>query len=283
MSSPAPEPYFRTLDEDTEPDDGGTRTRTRVEASGSTAGPWFADAQHMGPPSALLVRALERESAREDVRLARVTVEVLGKVPVGVLELQARVARRGRTIELVTAELAAPDPGSGAPRAVARAAGWFHGVVDTAAVATVPGTAMPALPGREQGRTRDIPDGWLPGYLTSVDWRWIAGALDEPGPGQAWGRVLTQVVAGEEPSPAQRLAAVADSTNGCASRLDLRSWLFVNTELTLHLHRDPRGEWTGLDADSVIGPEGSGTAYSVLHDEAGPVGRAAQALTVRPR
>jgi hypothetical protein len=279
VSSPAPEPYFHVVDEDTDQDG----TVTRVEASGSTAGPWFPDAQHMGPPSALLVRALERRSGRDDVRLARLTVEVLGKVPVGALELRARVARAGRTIELVTAELAAPDPASGTTRAVARATGWFHGVVDTTEVATVPGTTMPALPGREQGRTRPIPDGWLPGYLTSVDWRWLDGGLDEPGPGRAWGRVLPQVVAGEEPSPTQRLAAVADSTNGAASRLDLREWLFVNTDLTLHLHRAPQGEWTGLDADSVIGPEGSGTAYSVLHDEAGPVGRAAQALTVRPR
>ncbi|MCD2194974.1 thioesterase family protein [Actinomycetospora endophytica] len=279
MSSPAPEPYFTVVDVDTA--QGGTVTR--VEASGSTAGPWFADAQHMGPPSALLVRALERESGRDDVRLARMTVEVLGKVPVGALELRAHVARPGRTIELVSAELAAPDPASGKSRAVARAAGWFHGVVDTAGVGTVPGSAMPGLPGPEEGTRRDIPDGWLPGYLTSVDWRWIDGGLDKPGPGRAWGRVLTQVVAGEEPSPAQRLAALADSTNGVASRLDLRDWLFVNTDLTLHLHRAPRGEWTGLDADSVIGPEGTGTAYSVLHDEAGPVGRAAQALTVRPR
>jgi hypothetical protein len=279
VSSPAPEPYFRVVDEDKDQDG----TVTRVEASGSTAGPWFPDAQHMGPPSALLVRALENESGRDDVRLARVTVEVLGKVPVGPLELRSRVARAGRTIELVTAELSSPDPASGAPRAVARATGWFHGVVDTAGIATVPGATMPALPGLDQGRRRDIPDGWLPGYLTSVDWRWIDGGLDELGPGRAWGRVLTQVVEGEEPSPTQRLAAVADSTNGAASRLDLRRWLFVNTDLTLHLHRAPQGEWTGLDADSVIGPEGSGTAYSVLHDESGPVGRAAQALTVRPR
>ncbi len=281
MSSPVPEPYFRVVDEAAASAEDGTLTR--VEAAGSTAGPWFADAQHMGPPSALLVRALERESGRDDVRLARVTVEVLGKVPVGPLEVRSTVARRGRTIELVTAELAATDPASGTTRAVARASGWFHGVVDTAGVVTVPGAAMPALPGPEQGTTSPIPEGWLPGYLTSVDWRWIEGGLDESGPGRAWGRLLTQVVAGEEPSPAQRLAAVADSTNGCASRLDLRSWLFVNTDLTLHLHRAPRGEWTGLDADSVLGPEGTGTAYSVLHDESGPVGRAAQALTVRPR
>ncbi|MCD2187506.1 thioesterase family protein [Actinomycetospora soli] len=276
MTAPVPEPYFRLLDDD-------RPEGTRVEASGSTAGPWFADAQHMGPPSALLIRALERRSGREDVRLARVTVEVLGKVPVDELVVRAEVTRPGRTIELVTAELAATDPASGTVRPVARAHGWFHGVGDTADVVTVPGTAMPALPGPEDGAQRDIPDGWLPGYLTSVDWRWITGGLDVTGPGRAWGRLRGQVVEGEEPTPTQRLAAVADSTNGAASRLDLRRWLFVNTDLTLHLHRVPSGEWTGLDADSVIGPEGTGTAYSVLHDEHGPVGRAAQALTVRPR
>jgi hypothetical protein len=91
------------------------------------------------------------------------------------------------------------------------------------------------------------------------------------------------VVEGEEPTPWQRLAAVADSTNGAAARLDLTAWLFVNTDLTLHVHRAPEGEWIGLDADSVIGPDGAGTAFSLLHDEHGPVGRAAQALTVRPR
>ena len=39
----------------------------------------------------------------------------------------------------------------------------------------------------------------------------------------------------------------------------------------------------GLDADSVIGPDGAGTAFSLVHDDDGPVGRVAQALTVRPR
>ncbi|MFC5063926.1 thioesterase family protein [Actinomycetospora atypica] len=270
-----PEPYFTLLDDD-------RPEGTRVHASSSTTGPWFADAQHMGPPSALLVRALERRSGRDDVRLARLTVEVLGRVPAGELTVRAEVVRPGRTIELVSAELSAPD-NSGGLRAVARAYGWFHGVGDTAEVVTVPGSAMPAMPGPDEGETRAIPEGWLPGYLTSVDWRWISGALDESGPGRAWGRVIGEIVAGEEPSPAQRLAAVADSTNGVASRLDLTRWLFVNTDLTLHLHRAPQGEWTGLDADSVIGPEGTGTSYSVLHDEHGPVGRAAQALTVRPR
>jgi hypothetical protein len=263
----APEPFFRL--ERTDAD--GTE---HVVASMSTRGPWFDDAQHMGPPSALLVRALERCAGRDDVDLTRLTVEVLGRVPLGALSLTAGVLRAGRTIELVGAELAADG------RAVARAAGWFHGRTDTTQAATPPGATIPPP---EDGVERPLPPGWLPGYLDALEWRWLAGDLGEAGPGRAWARLRVPVVDGEEPTPWQRLAAVADSTNGVAARLDLREWLFVNTDLTLHVHRAPRGEWIGLDADSVIGSEGSGTAFSLIHDVDGPVGRAAQALTVRPR
>ncbi|GAA4858304.1 thioesterase family protein [Actinomycetospora straminea] len=270
MTALVTEPFFRLLPPVAD-DPPGTQ---RVLATGSTAGPWFPDGQHMGPPSALLVRALEQCAPREEMLLSRLTVEVLGRVPMGELTVSARVERAGRTIELVVAELAA------AGRAVARAAGWRLAVTDTAAAATAPG---PSMPGPEEGRAIPSPAGWLPGYLDAIDWRWLEGHLGESGPGRAWGRLRVPVVEGEEPTPWQRLASIADSTNGAAARLDLNDWLFVNTDLTLHVHRAPRGEWIGLDADSVIGPEGLGTAFSVLHDEHGPVGRAAQALTVRPR
>lgn len=269
MTASVTEPFFRLLSDD--PPGDAPRP---VLATGSTAGPWFPDAQHMGPPSALLVRALEQCAPRAEMLLARVTVEVLGRVPMGELTVHAWVERPGRTIELVVAELAAQG------RAVARATGWRMAVVDTAAAATPPG---PSMPGPDEGRVIPTPAGWLPGYLDAVDWRWLAGHLGESGPGRAWGRLRVPVVEGEEPTPWQCLAAVADSTNGAAARLDLNDWLFVNTDLTLHVHRAPRGAWIGLDADSIIGPEGLGTASAVLHDEHGPVGRAAQALTVRPR
>jgi hypothetical protein len=77
--------------------------------------------------------------------------------------------------------------------------------------------------------------------------------------------------------------AVADSGNGASSQLELRDWLFINTELTVHLWREPVGEWIGLDAETVIGPAGVGLATSTLHDTDGPVARGAQALLVRRR
>ena len=252
----------------------------RFEATFSTTGPWFADAQHMGPPSALLVRALERlDDGRPPdapgLVTARVTVEVLGPVPAGPVEVSAEVERPGRSIQMAGATLTAGG------RAVLRARAWRLARGDTSAVATGLATGMP---GPEAATVRDErPDGWLPGFIDAMEWAWVRGWLAEPGPGQGWIRQRVPLVDGEEPSPLQRLMVVADSANGIAAPLDVRRWLFVNTELTVHLHRDPVGERFGLDAATVVGPSGLGTVSSSIFDRDGHVGRISQALTVRPR
>ena len=61
------------------------------------------------------------------------------------------------------------------------------------------------------------------------------------------------------------------------------TWLFPNVDLTLHLHRQPVAGPVGLDTTVVFGADGLGLTETVLHDGTGPVGRAAQVLTVRPR
>ena len=129
----------------------------------------------------------------------------------------------------------------------------------------------------------DRPEGWLPGFLDAVEWAWLQGWLAEPGPGRAWIRPRVPIVEGETASPLQRMMIAADSANGLAAPLDVREWLFVNTELTVHLHRDPVGEWTGVDAATVVGPSGVGTVSATLFDDDGQVGRIAQTLTVRER
>jgi acyl-CoA thioesterase len=77
--------------------------------------------------------------------------------------------------------------------------------------------------------------------------------------------------------------AVADSGNGVSSALDFSAWAFVNTDLTVHLHRMPAGEWVCLDAATAVEPYGVGLAESRLLDRDGPLGRGAQALFVGPR
>jgi Thioesterase-like superfamily len=245
-----------------------------------TVGPWAEADQHAGPPAALLVRALESVLPPDGGWLARISVDLLGPVPVAELAVTARVARPGRSVQLAEAELAVDG------RPVARAGGWWHRCGDTVAVATGgPAPGLPAVPAESSGSPESpVQDGpWSGGYLGAMEWRWVRGHFNEPGPATVWTRMRMPLVAGEDPTPTQRVLVSADSGNGAGSALPLPSWLFVNTELTVHLLRPPTGMWVCLDAATEIGPTGGGLAVSRLSDSAGPVGRGAQALLVRPR
>ena len=85
---------------------------------------WSAAIQHAAPVSALLVRALERCNQRDDTRLSRVVVDLLGSVPAeGEFWVRASMDREGKQIELVSAEMVGLGP-DGQPRAFAKASGW---------------------------------------------------------------------------------------------------------------------------------------------------------------
>jgi hypothetical protein len=202
------------------------------------------------------------------------TVEILGPVPVAELSVTAGIERPGRSVELLGAELSAGG------RPVARARAWRHVRSDTSAVAV---DVNEPLPPPEAGEPMHRPESWGTGYLDAMEWSALKGHLGKPGPATVWARQRVDLVSGERPTGLQRLFVVADSGNGVSSRMDPLEWLFINSELTVHLYREPVGEWIALDAATAIGPDGSGAAFSVLHDERGPVGRGAQALLIRPQ
>src|ERR1700758_5856559 len=87
-------------------------------ATAHTTGPWDAGAQHGGPPSALLGRAMLRCQPRPDMMITRFTCEILRAIPVGEITVAARVARPGRSVELLEATASAGG------REVARATAW---------------------------------------------------------------------------------------------------------------------------------------------------------------
>ena len=68
------------------------------------------------------------------------------------------------------------------------------------------------------------------------------------------------LVAGEQPTPLQRVLIAADSGNGVSATLDWSRYVFINVDLTVHLHRLPAGEWVCLDAITVPEPTGVGLA-----------------------
>ena len=87
---------------------------------------------------------------------------------------------------------------------------------------------------------------------------------------------------GEEPSPFQRICPLADCGNAFSRHADPGQVQFINTDLTIALHRDPVGAWLGSRAVSHWQPSGVGLADALLFDERGPVGRALQTLLLRP-
>jgi hypothetical protein len=157
------------------------------------------------------------------------------------------------------------------------AGGWRLARYDTQSVAGGEPGAWPLPDGVASAELSGV---WPGGYIASLDVR----PLHAPEPGRAtvWLATPVTLVAGEPVSELARFVGLVDTANGIAVRRSPREWVFPNVDPTVHLQRQPVGDWVGLDTTVVFGPDGAGLTTTVLHDRTGPVGRSEQLLTVRP-
>jgi hypothetical protein len=243
-------------------------------ATRATAGPWSPDAQHGGPPSALAARELEKHEPDDNMRLARVGVDILRPVPVGPLTARTQTLRPGKRVALLQTVL------EYAGQEVLVARGWRI-AKDASAPLIAKDGSTPPIPAAE--RAPRFPGGNADGYLAEVEWRFEEGNFDEPGPCKAWARPRIPLLPGEELSPMSRALLLADSGNGISMAVDPRAYIFINVDLTVILQRDPVGEWLLLDAVTTMGGTGTGLAETRLSDPAGEVGIGVQSLLVSPR
>jgi len=244
----------------------------RVLPSELTRGPWDPNSQHAGPPSALLGRAIERCEPREGMRVGRVTIEILAPVPIAPLTESAGVVRPGRSVEMLEASLSGPDG------EVMRARGWrlAAGEVRADWEQEPPPPGPDSAAASEFFATRE-----RAGWHTAMEIVFARGAFLEPGPATVWMRPRVALVEGEEITPLQRVLVSADGGNGVSAPLDWSRFIFINTDLSVHLLRLPEGEWVCLDAVTHV--DGTGLTDTALWDERGRIGRAAQTLLVRER
>ncbi len=242
-----------------------------------TRGPWDPEAQHAGPPAALLGRELELLPEAEDFQVCRITFEILRSIPIGPVAVEARIVRPGRRVQMLEAELRV----DGEVLMMARAWRLRTATVDLPEEAVVipPGPALPSEP----GPTTFLPSGHSVGYQSAMELRFSYGSFLELGPAAAWLRMRHPLVDEEEPSPLVRTLIAADVGNGISAAVDFRRFIFVNVDLTVQLERLPEGEWVCVDAVTLPRPRGNATAESVLGDERGRIGRALQTLLVAER
>src|SRR3954451_19732198 len=150
------------------------------DATDLTSGPWRAEAQHGGPPAALLAREVERRGGIGGGQTVRLAVDILGPVPVGRVRVASRVLRPGRRVELVEATLDAGD------RPLMRATAWRTRTAEGPA-----GPAEPAPHGPEDGTAGDLSFfGREVAYHRALEWKVVHGDFLQPGPAAAWTRSL---------------------------------------------------------------------------------------------
>jgi hypothetical protein len=258
-------------------------------------GPWDPRALHGGAPAALITSAFECLQPGAELRIGRLGFEFLRPIPMAPLTLSTSIARPGRRVQELSAELRAGDElvvrasalrvqavpeeaESAAAEALAEATGGPR--PETASgdcAATMP---PPAEGEHKRFALNDSTDASFAG--TAMEMRW----LNDPwrlGPGRVWQRLRHPLLSGQELSPLTRLAATADFCNGVSATLPFDRFLFINADLTVHLQRLPQGDWIGLDARTHLHESGAALAEGVLHDERGPLGRAFQTLVVQQR
>lgn len=254
-------PYFRRLDEQ------------RFLATDETSGAWNIEHQHIAPALGLLAHVVEvdRDRRRDDeLRLGRLSYDILGTVPVSPVEVVLRMVRPGRTIELVEASLRHDA------RDVVRLRAWLMQPGDTRDIA---GTPLPRMAPPAHLPRWDPTTVWPGGFIASAE---VRRDQDEPGRARFWVRTATALLDDEPVGDLPRFAGLLDIANGMTVRADPSEVAFPNVDLTAHFFEEPRGDWVGFDTSVSFGTTGHGLTSSIIHDERGPVGTMAQILTVRP-
>ncbi|ORW07809.1 thioesterase family protein [Mycobacterium kyorinense] len=242
----------------------------RFESTDFTRSNWASDLQHGSPPLALLTKAIEELLTGSPLRIGRLSLDILGVIPVAPVSVRAWVERPGKRISLLAAEMHAGRP-------VARLSAWALATSDTADVATDRYPPLVEVP------ARPLPSYWwnVGGYLKSVEWR--PQPDDSAGAAVWWLRPLVHVVDAEEATPLQNLAMVVDSANGVGAALHPEQFTFMNTDTVVHLHRAPHGSDFALRARGSIGPDGIGVTSAEIFDRGGFIGTSAQTLLVQRR
>ncbi|MDH3293440.1 MAG: thioesterase family protein [Acidimicrobiia bacterium] len=240
-----------------------------------TTGPWRPDAQHGGPPSALLAHLCE-QAVDDGETTARIRVELLTGIPLEPLESTVERRPVSRRVAHVEAEL---RQGS---RPVARATALVLATGDMPEPAWR--LERPNHPDWRQTESRTAPH-WAAGpdepvfHRDGLEHRFVVGAFDAAGPATDWVRLRYPVVDDVETTGVQQIMASVDVGSGISAVFDpSEGFGLINADLDVAFVAPAHGDWLLLDAVTHPGPDGTGLAVTRVYDEVGLVAVATQCL-----
>lgn len=259
--------YYQLLDRQTMPDG---RVIARYLSNAGSQGSWSEKEQHMAPATGIICAELFQFSPRDDVRIGRISLDILGLISVGEFQIETKIIRPGKTIELIESTMIAGG------KSCISARTWRMAVSDTKVVA---GLEDQPVEGPQDAPVWDEIKSWPGGYIQSIEAR---SHERRHGKGIVWLTSKLEMVEGQSTPDFVRLMGLVDTANGVVTRQQWPfKYSFPNLDLQIHLHRMPQGQWLGLETVQQHGDDGIGLTSSVLHDIHGPFGRSEQILTLR--
>jgi Acyl-CoA thioesterase N-terminal domain/Acyl-CoA thioesterase C-terminal domain len=247
----------------------------RYEPTRAAVSPWDREAQHGGPPTALLAHAIDRKVAGS-MRIGRISLDFLGPIPLREVFVEVSPIRPGRRVQLTEATMSV----GGRVAVIARA--WHIATDDSPPKLDIEEITAPPVPSTPATQ-RFYPglDDW--GYGDSIEWRFTRGGFDTLGAANVWTRVLLPLVEGETLTGQDRVLIAADSANGLSLSLPLEQWLSIPPTINATLLRPPVGEWVHLKCRTHLTDDGVGLAHADVFDTDGFIGEAVQPLLMQKR
>jgi Thioesterase-like superfamily len=251
------------------------RGNRRYVPTRATQSPWNRTAQHGGPPAALLAHVIG-QTVEEPLRLGRISVDILGPIPLREAVVEVSVIKPGRRVRLTEARMVVDG------RIAVTARTWHLAAGDPTPAAGEKQTVPPSLPpGPASQLFYPGLDDW--GYGRSIEWRFTSGGFDRLGAADVWARVRLPLIAGVTLNGQDRALILADSANGLSLSLPLTQWFSIPPTMTATLLRPPAGDWVHLACRSYLTEDGIGLARADLSDTGGLIGDVAQPLLVQKR
>jgi hypothetical protein len=230
----------------------------------ASRGPWDPKSLHGRVIVGLLGAEIERLHGAPEFIPARLTVDMYRLPDLSPVAVTTRIVREGRRIKVVDAEFISGGVSAGrATCQLLRRTEAPEGVVWTPPTWDAPMPEDIAPPEPSQNPMSGM---WA--------MRRIAGDFGSVGRKRTWMAEVRELVEGRALTPFVRVAVAADFASPFANAGD-RGLKYINSDVTVYLHREPVSEWVGFEVVNHGATAGVAIGECFLYDVEGPIGSAA--------
>lgn len=227
----------------------------------SSRGPWSPTSLHGRVVAGLLAHAIEQRYGEPDLVPARFTIDMYRLPDLSAAEVSVRPIREGRRIKVIDAEYSV----GGVSMARATCVLLRQTLNPEGNVWTPPTWDVP--------RPADIAPPEDPSRSMGGMWKTlpISGGFGTVGQKRLWMSEVRDLADGAPFTPFTRVAVAADFASPFANSGD-KGLGWINTDITLYLHRLPVTEWIGFEVKNHGATAGVAIGECWLYDEQGPIG-----------